>query len=37
VEAMEMKKVNWETSYEKALEGAKKENKPILLDFFKEG
>jgi hypothetical protein len=34
---MEMQKVNWETSYEKALDQAKKEEKLVLLDFFKEG
>ena len=29
--------IQWESSYEKALKRAEKENKPVLLDFFKEG
>jgi hypothetical protein len=37
--AMELQKsrIQWENSCEKALERAKKETKPVLLDFFKEG
>lgn len=34
---LQKSKVQWESSYDKALERARKENKPILLDFFKEG
>ncbi len=30
-------KVNWGTSLEEARERSKKERKPILLDFFKDG
>jgi hypothetical protein len=29
--------INWETSMEKALERAKAENTPVLLDFFNPG
>lgn len=36
---MEFKKatVEWMTSYEDGLKRAREENKPILLDFFKDG
>jgi len=36
---MEFKKatVEWMNSYEDGLKRAKEENKPILLDFFKDG
>jgi uncharacterized protein YyaL (SSP411 family) len=30
-------KVHWESSYKEALDRAQKEEKPVLLDFFKEG
>lgn len=30
-------KVKWEESFESGLERSRKEGKPILLDFFKEG
>jgi hypothetical protein len=29
-------KVQWENSYTEALERARREKKPVLLDFFKE-
>jgi hypothetical protein len=29
--------IQWEKEYEKALERAIKERKPVLLDFFKDG
>ncbi len=31
------KTIAWETSMDRALERAKSENKPILLDFFNPG
>lgn len=36
---MEFKKagVEWERSYEEAMERARREQKPVLLDFFKSG
>jgi hypothetical protein len=36
---MELKKagVEWVNSYEAGLERAREKNKPILLDFFKDG
>jgi hypothetical protein len=36
---MEFKKagVEWEHSFEEATERAKREQKPVLLDFFKDG
>lgn len=36
---MEFKKaaVEWEHSYEEALGRAQREQKPVLLDFFKSG
>jgi hypothetical protein len=30
-------KVHWESSYETAIERARNEEKPLLLDFFKDG
>ncbi len=30
-------KVRWEESFERAQERSRKEGKPILLDFFKDG
>ncbi len=31
------KQISWETSMDRALERAKSENKPIVLDFFNPG
>lgn len=36
-EILDEKKIKWETDFEKARERAKKENMPILLDFFNPG
>ncbi len=30
-------KVKWEDSLDKGLERSRKEGKPVLLDFFKDG
>ncbi len=36
---MELKRVGvqWERSFEEALERSKRDQKPVLMDFFKDG
>jgi hypothetical protein len=32
-----MAEIQWESDYEKAMARSKKENKPVLMDFFNPG
>ncbi len=34
---MDEVKINWINNYEEGLERSRREKKPLLLDFFKEG